>query len=179
MRDLIIEATIDALKSVKHPRFFRTERGYHGRFYCALQSVLDQRMSLDDACILEMEYQKSSRHGTGQRPDIVLHIPAGKTRPSVKENNYAVWAFKRKSSVDGAVDDFRKLDEMFELLCYSLGFFINIGSDEHLLKNYTGAYPDRIIAFAVRRKADVIEIRQAYIEGGQIIEPCINALPGR
>src|SRR5581483_8883202 len=60
MRDLIIEATIDALKSVKHPRFFRTERGYHGRFYCALQSVLDQRMSLDDACILEMEYRKAA-----------------------------------------------------------------------------------------------------------------------
>jgi len=32
----IIEATIIALKSVRNVRYFRTERGYQGEFFCEL-----------------------------------------------------------------------------------------------------------------------------------------------
>jgi len=73
----IVRATLAALKEVRHPRFFENERGYQGQLYCQLQAQLRQRGLLDGGAILELEYQKSSRHGTGQRPDIVFHIPAG------------------------------------------------------------------------------------------------------
>ena len=33
-----IRATEAAIREVGHPRFFLTERGFHGRFYCALQA---------------------------------------------------------------------------------------------------------------------------------------------
>jgi hypothetical protein len=59
MNEQILAATIEALRAIREPRFFRTERGYHGRFYCALQTVLDSRGLLRNGTILEMEYQKS------------------------------------------------------------------------------------------------------------------------
>jgi hypothetical protein len=76
MIDAIMSATDEALSAVSEPRFLRTERGFHGRFYCALQQTLEKAGLLDSGRILEMEYRKSTRHGTSQRPDIVLHKPA-------------------------------------------------------------------------------------------------------
>ena len=34
--ELIIETIIEALKHMDSPRFFKTERGFQGRFACAL-----------------------------------------------------------------------------------------------------------------------------------------------
>jgi hypothetical protein len=150
MIEQIIEATIEALRSVSEPRFFRTERGYHGRFYCALQASLDRRGVLQDGIILEMEYQKSTRHEMTQRPDIILHIPAEESGFSVRHNNFAVFALKLRASADDAVADFYKLDEMCDLLDYPLAVFINIDSEQHCREHYVGHYPDRLRTFAVR-----------------------------
>src|SRR5690349_20323821 len=122
----IILATIRALRSISERRLFRTERGYHGRFYCALQAELEEQGLFETGAILEMEYQKSTRHGIAQRPDIILHIPAEDRSTSVDEGNFAVYALKRKASLNVARDDFEKLDTMFENLHYPLGFFLNI-----------------------------------------------------
>lgn len=54
---------------------------------------------MTNGAILEMEYQKSSRHGLGQRPDIVFHIPAEHSRESVQANNFAVWALPHRSVI--------------------------------------------------------------------------------
>lgn len=107
MRDALIRATEAAIHQVGHPRFFATERGFHGRFYYALQTQLDQEGILTEGRILEMEYQKSGRHGLTQRPDIVLHVPA-EPGTSVQDNNFAVWALKFRASEGDARDDFRK-----------------------------------------------------------------------
>ena len=95
MIDAIVSATDQALRTVAVPRFLRTERGFQGRFYCALQEALERLGVLRNGHILEMEYQKSARHGMSQRPDIVLHIPAEDAGSDVRENNLAVWALKR------------------------------------------------------------------------------------
>lgn len=157
MRDALIRATQAAIRQVDHLRFFATERGFHGRFYCALQTQLDQEGILTDGRILEMEYQKSGRHGLTQRPDIVLHVPAEAGR-SVRDNNFAVWALKFRADEGDARDDFRKLNEMFEHLRYPCGFFINIDSTDPKFRHYTGAFPDRVLALAVRRGLDGVEV---------------------
>src|SRR5438046_22571 len=109
MRELLISATEAAIRSVDAVRFFQTARGFHGRFYCALQGQLDRLGLMSGGAILEMEYQKSARHGLGQRPDIIFHIPAEHSQAAVQANNFAVWALKRRASSADAHDDFVKL----------------------------------------------------------------------
>lgn len=156
MRDALIRATEAAIRQVGHPRFFATERGFHGRFYCALQGQLDQEGILIDGRILEMEHQKSSRHGLTQRPDIVLHVPAEESGMSVQDNNFAVWALKFRANEGDARDDFRKLNEMFKYLHYPFGFFLNIDSNDPMLQHYTGDFHDRMFAVAARRERDEV-----------------------
>lgn len=171
MKEQIVEATIYALRSVNHVRFFRTERGYQGQFFCALQTALDEQGILGDALILEMEYQKAeSRHDTRQRPDIILHIPTEVSGAPVEENNFAVWALKRRASVSRAQDDFEKLDWMFECLRYPLRFFINIDTDSHHFNHYTGYHRDCLIAFAVRLDGEDVLITQAYWMDDHVVE---------
>lgn len=145
----ILDATIEALRAAAEPRFFRTERAYHGRFYCALQASLDRRDLLRDGAILEMEYQKSARHRTTQRPDIVFHRPAEESRSAVTSNNFAVYALKRRATRLAARADFAKLHEMCEQLDYALAVFVRIDSEATLREEYTGAFQDRIHAFGV------------------------------
>ena len=145
----VLAATVEALRNVDDPRFFRTERGYHGRFYCTLQAALDRKRQLINGVILEMEYQKSNRHGIAQRPDIILHIPAEESGASVRGNNFAVFALKRRASPADAIADFGKLDEMCERLDYPLAIFINVDSERHYREEYTGPFPDRLHTFGV------------------------------
>jgi len=167
----IIIATIEALELVRNVRFFRTERGYHGEFYCELKSALDRRGILRNNLILEIEYQKSQdRHSTRQRPDILLHIPTELSGAPVHENNVSVWALKYRASLDEAQSDFNKLDVMFENLDYDLGFFINIDSDFPYLELYRGNYMDRFFTFAVRLIENKPFIRHEYFANRQVIK---------
>lgn len=149
MSEDILAATVEALSTAAESRFFRTERGYHGRFYCTLQAALDRRGLLIDGVILEMEYQKSARHDMEQRPDIILHIPAEGSGAGVRDNNFAVFALKLRASRAEALADFGKLDEMCERLDYPLAIFINVASERHYREEYTGPFPDRLHAFGV------------------------------
>ncbi len=158
LQQLLLKATELALKSVTSERFFQTERGFHGRFYCALQHQLDQDNLLSNGAILEMEYQKSARHDMHQRPDIIFHIPAEHSNESVKANNFAVWALKRKASKADALDDFAKLDQMFGGLNYPMGFFINIDSNEPMHNYYTGKHNDKLFSVAVHLVNSNVEI---------------------
>lgn len=148
MRDALITATEEAIRSVGAARFVQTERGFHGRFYCALQAQLEKTDLMVDGAILEMEYQKSRRHDLTQRPDIIFHIPTEHSHSHVKANNFAVWALKRQATVADAQADFRKLDQMFDNLCYPLGFFVNIDTTDPMRAHYTGAHSDRLMTVA-------------------------------
>ena len=149
MKESILDATREALLAVRGLRFYRTERGFHGRFYCALMESLDHRGFLNEETVLEMEYQKSARHGTHQRPDILLHTPAEVTGALVTHNNYAVWALKRHASIEVAREDFDKLDDMFRTLEYPLGIFINVDARENQIEHYCGSYRERLCGCAV------------------------------
>jgi hypothetical protein len=176
LREEIVAATIEAIIGVRQARFFRNERGYHGRFYCSLLGALEHRNLLTGDRIVEMEYQKSDRHGLTQRPDIVFHIPAEISGSAVNENNYAVWALKQAASVAEAKDDFLKLDDMFRILRYPLGIFINIRSNRHHLNSYEGPYRDRLMAFAVLSRENEVRITFAqYLPYGNIEESVVSA----
>jgi hypothetical protein len=167
----IIDATIVALKLVRNVRYFRTERGYQGEFFCNLKMALFERGIIIDDLILEMEYQKTrDQHYTGQRPDIILHIPTELSGATVHENNVSVWALKRRATIREAQSDFDKLDEMFETLDYDLGFFINIDSDFHCLELYEGNFKNRLFAFAVRLERNKPFIKHAYFSNGKVKE---------
>ena len=113
------------------------------------QEQLDQAGLITRGAILEMEYQKSSRHGIRQRPDIIFHIPAEHSRASVRENNFAVWALKRRASSADALADFDLLDEMFEALSIAhSGFFLNIDSADTMRQHYHGRHGNRLAAVA-------------------------------
>ncbi len=171
LRETLINATIEALSLVTNPRFFNTERGYQGVFFCELQRILKAEGIVDGNCILEMEYQKSSRHGIGQRPDIILHIPVEISREDVTQNNFAVWALKLRGKDNDAKEDFEKLDEMFDSLHYPLGFFINIASESHYLSEYEGNFREKIVAIAVNLiMEETIVIKRAFWHNGSINE---------
>jgi len=179
MREKIIQATIKSLKKNHQERFYQTERGYQGRFYCALQQALDDEGIIIDGLILEMEYQKRENiHHTSQRPDITLHIPVEYSGAERTANNYAIWALKRRGYRSGyhrnVTDDFNKLNIMFKKLNYPLGFLIIINSDRHMLDIYEGEFRDRIISFAVKLNNGAILIKQAYFQGNMIIENDIS-----
>lgn len=150
MRQALINATESAIRAVDAARFFQTERGFHGRFYCALQEELDYAGLMTNGALLEMEYQKSSRHSLTQRPDIVFHIPTEHSGATVQENNFAVWALKHSASPAKAQADFTRLDEMFRVLCYPLGFFVNIDSADPMRHHYTGDYRKRLMTVATQ-----------------------------
>lgn len=177
----LIEATVASLKSISTKRFYKTERGFQGRLYCALQTELDGRSVLTKDLILEMEYQKGARHGTTQRPDIIMHIPVEISKAAINENNHAVWALKRRASRNKAKEDYCKLNEMFRGLNYQYGFFINIDSKYHYLDDtihechnpYEDVYlsfRNRLVAIATQLDYPDVIIKVAYWQNNEIIE---------
>jgi len=170
VNQVFLDAVVEALRAVTAPRFFRTERGYQGRLYCALQEALDRRGVLKNGIMLEMECQTAGCHRMTQRPDIILHVPAEESDAAVDENNFAVLALKRRASADQALDDFRKLDEMCAVLRYPLAVFINVDSEDHHLERYVGPFGDRLHAFAVRSEEGALRITHAWREAERVRE---------
>lgn len=149
MRDLIVASTLEGLARVISPRFFVSERGYAAALSCHIIRGIEDGGLMTNGRIVELEYQKSRRHQTDQRPDIIFHVPTEYSGTAPTTNNYAVWALKCRADDEDAADDFQKLDQMFELLHYPLGFFINVNSQSDKLDVYNGSYADRLIGIAV------------------------------
>jgi len=148
----IIELTIESLKKINESRFYSTERGYQGRFQCALYQELDRNNILPNDAIIEEEYQKTiPNHGINQRPDIIIHIPVEHSGlENRKLNNFIVYALKKDVNKDKATADFKKLNEMLKKLDYDLGIFINInGYPDTYLKYCEEEFKDRIHEFSV------------------------------
>jgi len=159
----LVAITFQAITNVKHPRFWETERGFHGEFHAVLREILiSERIIAYAGPILEQEYQKSSRHGLSQRPDSILHMPAKQWGLKQYEGNFAVWALKRHSSEDEAKLDFERLDEMFDALRYPLGFFLNVDSERTFARVYRGQHAERIHCISCSLNADgTISLRHA------------------
>jgi len=120
----------NALQCVRHPRYFKSERGFQGAFYAELYKTISEVL-LPKGALLEEEYQKNLReHGLEIRPDIIIHEEFDETRHSGRDQgNIAVMELKLKASKRGAVGDFESLIQMIQVLRYPIGIFINIGSE--------------------------------------------------
>lgn len=170
--ELIIETIIEALKHMDSPRFFKTERGFQGRFACVLYKIFDVKKIFQDDMIIEVEYQKRIEpHGTKLRPDLIVHVPFESSHSSSRtENNFIVFAFKRQANEDRAKEDFEKLNELFENLEYPLGIFINInGYPNIFLNKYSGNFKNRIHEFCITQTNGKNNILHAYFQNDKVI----------
>ncbi len=170
--ELIIETIIEALKHMNSPRFFKTERGFQGRFACALYKIFDAKKIFQDDTIIEEEYQKRiDSHRTRLRPDLIVHVPVESSHSSSRtENNFVVFAFKKQANEDRAKEDFEKLHELFKKLEYQLGIFINInGSPNIFLSKFSGNFKNRIHEFCITQTNGKNNILHAYFQNDKVL----------
>lgn len=155
----VLAGVRDALQSITAPRLFETERGYQG----ALLGQLDRRLQLPARVIVEQEYQKQAgRHGVTIRPDIIIHEPFDPERFADRtQGNVAVIELKLRSTAAEAVDDFKSLGLMLNVLRYSLGVFINIGAERTWAELLPPALRGRVVCFAVHLQDAAVTIIEA------------------
>lgn len=150
-----------ALRSIMHPRFYETERGFQGAFLAALQRAIPDHL-LPHGAVVEQEYQKRlEQHGLTIRPDIIIHEPFDPVRHRTRQDgNVAVIELKLDASRGAAQDDFASLLTLMDALSYPAGVFINIASDA----THVDAMPDsakgRITCFATALGEGSVHIRR-------------------
>ena len=169
----MVELVIEALGGVRNSRFFETERGYQGDLIANLKRVLDAHQSeyeiLDmNEVIVEQEYQKTlERHGLRYRPDIIVHRPATGDG-DVREGNVCILECKLEATVHQARQDFRKMDQFFEVLHYRQEIFININSENAFGEEYNGEFRERIHFFAASENQGIVCLHHQWFEEGHI-----------
>lgn len=90
---------MEALATIREPRFYDTERGYQGEVLAELRSRL-VGAGLPGDPVVEQEYQKTiPQHGLTIRPDIIIHIPFDRgVTGSRREGNFVAVELKRRGS---------------------------------------------------------------------------------
>lgn len=170
----LIEITKQAIRNIKNPRSFKTERGYQGELLSNLNNLLAQCDLLSPEYMVEQEYQKTiPRHNLSQRPDIIIHIPTEDIgSENVTDNNFTVFALKLNGKKKSALEDLSKLDEMFDKLGYPYGIFLNInGYPNSFLNLYLGAYKDRIHEISIAlNENNKVNILHSFFVNGQLIQ---------
>lgn len=170
----LIEITKQAIRNIKNPRSFKTERGYQGELLTNLNNLLSECDLLSPEYVVEQEYQKTiPRHNLKQRPDIIIHIPTEDIgSENVRDNNFTVFALKLNGNETNALEDFNKLDEMFDKLGYPHGIFINIGGYPNSFLNlYAGDYKDRIHEIAIDLgENNKVNILHSFFLNGQLVQ---------
>ncbi|MFZ6025270.1 MAG: hypothetical protein ACOYVG_12540 [Bacteroidota bacterium] len=158
---------IPILRNITNARLFNSERGFQGELLAELVALLRTTRMFPNETIIEQEHQKTVKHhGIGQRPDIIIHIPieAGLTS-NRNENNFYVIALKLNGNRKSAMDDFNKLDDMFNQLDYPEGVFINIGTHPTThLQNYNGANKSRIHEISLALNNNQVQMTHVKFE---------------
>lgn len=142
---------IEALRMIKEPRFFGTERGYQGELLAELRNRLGGARLPGDP-IVEQEYQKTiSLHGLTIRPDIIIHIPfeRGVTN-SRREGNFVAVELKCRVGRRQAGDAFENLRQIKEALNYPLTVFVNVDSANTHAELCPGSIAAQTVCIAVR-----------------------------
>ena len=124
----ILDEIVNSIKAINTLRYFRSERGYQAEFYNQLSNNIEGKGIFPEDAILEAEVQKLNlqHYGVTQRPDLLIHIPleTGITE-NPNENNFVNFAFKLQGNENATLDDFSKLNQMFQFLNYELGIYIS------------------------------------------------------
>jgi hypothetical protein len=179
--DLTVAATIEALRRVRDPYYFRaSERGYQGWLLTALESTYRELGLLNQGQKVEEENQKSLRiHGMRQRPDIAIHVPrVENSLAAARIGNLAAYALKRNAAYKTAMIDVQKLDQIVKKLDYKIGCFVNIGGTRTGVFE-SGRFSDhRIHAFAPRLIDSGVEIDHEWLEGPGNDPASENLQPG-
>lgn len=133
---LIIGIIAEAIKKIRSPRLFSSERGFRGQLQANLDRLLRENNLISNRTLAEEEYQKTiPDHGISHRPDIIIHIPfeegITKTR---REGNFVVFELKLRANQNDALDDFIKLNDYITILNYPLGIFVNVGSEKSFIE---------------------------------------------
>lgn len=148
---LFLALFMDALRAIRKPRFFDTERGYQGELLAELRSIIG-RGGLPGDPIVEQEYQKTiPRHGLRIRPDIIIHIPfeRGVTNGR-REGNFVAVELKRRAGRRQAGIAFKNLRQINEALNYPLTVFVNIDSANNHAELCPGSIAAQTVCIAVR-----------------------------
>lgn len=152
----------DALRLITQKRYYKTERGFQARLITELDKHLEMNKIFPSTPIIEQEYQKIlDDHGITIRPDIIIHVPFNEeSNGTRRQNNYVVIQLKLQAEEKRAIEDFEKIDLMFEHLDYGLGIFLNIDSDETYIEKYTGNYRKRLRCFATYLLNDAVVVSE-------------------
>lgn len=164
-----IDISIAAIKHIKRKRYYENERAFVTELYRHLHD--ENLLSLfPERTLIETEVQKSEKkhYGLTQRPDMVVHIPIEEgVYQYAHEGNFIAYACKVEANEVKAREDFTKLEEMFSILRYPLGIFINInGYPDSLLRHYRGDYEDRIHELSIRFAGNKVDVQHSYFENG-------------
>lgn len=149
-KDALITHIEAALRTIVHPRFYKTERGFQGELLAALREVIPRDL-LPEPAIIEQEYQKRlDRHGLNIRPDIIIHEPFNPTKHAgTDDGNIAVIELKRNATRASAEGDFASLVSMMDVLAYPIGVFVNIDAGATHADALPEAAKGRVTCFAV------------------------------
>ena len=114
----VLSAVRESLRSVMHPRFYETERGFQGQFLVELTKRLPRTQY--KGSVIEQEYQKRIRpHGLRIRPDVIVHVPFdGRKHRSRREGNFVVFELKLAADQGAAFEGFESLSNMCATLDY-------------------------------------------------------------
>ena len=162
---------IQILPNINNLRFLNSERGFQGQLVAELNQYLIKAQMFPNECIIEQEFQKTIKHhNITQRPDIIIHVPieSNLTTDRTKYNYYVI-ALKRNSSLAEAINDFMKLDEMFEKLHYQEGVFVNINAKRLLLSNYDGKYKNRINEISITWVDNIFTMTHSKFRNNRIV----------
>jgi hypothetical protein len=142
---------MEALRTIKEPRFFDTERGYQGELLAELRNRLGGA-GLPGDPVVEQEYQKTiPHHGLTIRPDIIIHIPFERgVSDSRREGNFVAVELKRRASRRQAWDAFENLRQIKEALNYPLTVFVNVDSVNTHAELCPGSIAAQTVCIAVR-----------------------------
>jgi hypothetical protein len=168
----ILTRTLNALKNILVPRFYVTERGFVNNFSHELELQIADLNLFPEHTIIEAEVQKrlNDHYGVRQRPDLLIHIPieTGLTH-NANENNFVVYGFKLNGNNNFSMQDFAKLDEMFNALHYQIGIFININAYPNtFLQNYNGDFKDRIHEYSIGLINGEVKVIHSFFINGEI-----------
>jgi hypothetical protein len=150
-KELFLTLFIEALRAIREPRYFNTERGYQGELLAELRNRIEAAKLPGDP-IVEQEYQKTiPRHGLTIRPDIIIHIPFDRgVTESRRQGNFVAVELKRRADKRLAEDAFDNLRQIKEALDYPLTIFVNIDSSDTYAEICPGEISAQTACIAVR-----------------------------
>lgn len=153
----------DSLQAITDPHYFRDERGFQGQLLTQLHNRMQIRQIFPGEPIVQQEYQKTlEQHGITIRPDIIIHIPFERGDFNNRtQGNYTIIQLKRRAIKTKVLEDFRKIDLMFQHLNYPIGIFLNVDSNRTYYDAYSGNYRCRLHCFAIRLENGAVVINES------------------